>query len=170
MGNGFYGNVDINTDFYESGGNNIDLRNELSKILDRYGQWIVIRKMSSEKSKYFDNYYKESSVGPTFQYTDWIVKARFTYYGMHTGRGDERYILPANLITPQPIFYIPHTNPITENDIIYTLVDSKSFGEKPINVNPLTDYETKYDISLVVKMRGDKGRIEYYVVYTKGME
>lgn len=157
-----------NKSFYSIGGNRIDLRSEFKQLLEKYGQWVIVRHSLGIPSDTYDEYYNESAVGAEYKYVDILTLARFTYYGMHSGRGDLEEEIPANLLTPQPIFYIPNDVHITEKDIIFTLVEEKSYGDKPEKIDPVRDYKERYDVTLVVPMRADLGRIEYYAVYVKG--
>ena len=136
----------------------LDIRKELSDLLDDWGHWVVLRKMKiGEYSEYYDRIWREAIGGPKWKFTDTPTRVRRTSI-RKTIVLEGEHVWPQGVIsTNYAIFYFEHdAEPTTEDVVFYT----EDPTVKPINPKP--PYFEKWEIKTRIDMRGADGRIEYY--------
>lgn len=150
-------------------GIHIDMRTEMDAILrgdgstPGQGHWVLYRRFDkTTRSKYWDTEYRESTGGPSWEFSDEITLVRHTQItaGSLT-RFFEMELPPGMIHVDFRIYYMEYTVKPKIEDEIYEL-DWDDHSIKP-RVEDLTLPDiAKYNINDMVPLRGDNGRIELY--------
>jgi len=150
-------------------GDNIDLRDEFSKILrggigiKPKGHYVTIRHFDlSKPTEQWDPINKEARGIEPFAYVDQLV---LSYRARPVLTPYNEEVIPPGLINLDTyIYYFEYTVQIDLTDFIfeYGLVDGQD-----IDSSNLPMPTEKYNVKMIDPRRGDSGRIEYYRVICK---
>ncbi len=151
-------------------GSSIDMRESLRTILEGdgagmapQGHWIIYRRFDlTQRSQYWDDEYKESIRGPSWQYTD---EPHLVRYQQITSGGLVRFFemeaAPGIIHVNYRIYYLKHDIAPKRTDFIYEINWPDHSEEPEIGQLVLPD-DDKYNINDIYPLRGDNGRIEFY--------
>ena len=144
----------------------VDLRNEMDSILLQYGHWVLLRHYdTSKRSENWDPEYQEAIDGPTYEYTDYVVRSRKVIVRSGGVLSALEMASPVGILTvPYVTYYVKWDagdDILTIHDEIYEFPWN---GATPPGVEDAVGIVTvKYNILESVDMLGDAGRREYYL-------
>lgn len=174
----------------------INMRKHLAGMLhgdhhnDPYGPWVIYREMDkTRRSTRWDDINKESREGPPWEYRDFVIRTweYEQFITSTTERTRSQPLIEGNWDPNSHLYYVEHqlvcyTRMDTDNignqvtrtirrwldvkvgDIIYEIKQHQCFHRPP--PKPYT-VVSKQIIQDVIRMRGNGGRVEYYICLCK---
>jgi hypothetical protein len=154
-----YKNVDDKI-IYDASQGSINLRNELSYILNTTGYWVGWRHFDlTKRSQYWDNIAKETIGGPPWEYKDYVFKCRRIRPG-RTSLENEILSRFGEIEKESLLYFVPHHIAIQEEDLLFQIND-ESNRRTPTKISIRKAYEITM---LEAKIDGD---LIYQVVKAK---
>ena len=139
----------------------IDLRIETNWILygntfkKPLGHWVVVRVFdTSSQSKYFNKYSREGILGPSHNFTDYLVRSRRV--STHKTANEMDVLKPVDIVQDGFTYYFEWTVPVNAGSQIYE-IDAKDHATKPLTYK----FVEKFDIVKTLPYRLENGNVQY---------
>ncbi len=139
----------------------INLREEVHGILygtptkNPLGHWVILRHYDrTSKSEYWNQYTKEGVGGPSYEYSDALIRTRRIPASKSS---TESAIKIGNAFSDQFVYYLEYTVNVSLGDQIYEL-DVTDHTNEPSTYS----FVEKYDIKRVHPYREAQGNTQYY--------
>lgn len=124
-----------------------------------HGIYAIYRRYdTSALTDYWDEEKQEAIGGPKYEYSDEIIKVRFSWSAR--GIGIEEQTGLGEMAFKKPFCHMKYTTTPKIEDCIFAMTSQPSDGYSHI-ILPV-DYAIQYDIVQVIPYRNQDGRVEFY--------
>lgn len=131
-----------------------------SGVYGGYGHWIIYHhSYRNDKSRYWNEDYKEAVGGPIYETYPLLIKTR-RYRGLKARESVEDIVPPGLLDENHYLYYIEYFIPVQIEDFIYEI--RNNIGVHP--PSPPYRVASKMSIDWCEPIFGNEGRVEYNLV------
>lgn len=125
----------------------------------KHGHYMIYRRFdTSQYTEYWDPEKEEAVGGPKYEYTDEIIKVRYSWF--YRTRDPEEPIAMGEAAFKEPVLHCRYSvNPKIEDAVFEMKAQPADGYNHSISIS---DIKLRYDIVQVIPYRNLNGRIEYY--------